>query len=165
MNHTEMAHIGRPKVKIRQAEPKDLDAICECEQTCFDDPWSVAMLYQEICENPSAVYLVLTHRGRVVGYGGMYIVLDEAHITNVCVLPEYRGMGLAHDLMHALQDIAASLGANAMTLEVAVSNKRAIRLYMSCGFAIQGVRKKYYHGKEDAYIMWTTNAGEVAKSS
>lgn len=166
MNHSDITHIGRPKVKIRRAEPRDLDAICACEKACFEDPWSVAMLYQEICENPSSVYVVLTHRGRVVGYCGMYIVLDEAHVTNVCVLPDYRGMGFGHEMMRCLQDTAASLGATAMTLEVATSNRPALRLYKDCGFAIQGVRKKYYRGKEDAYIMWSSSgAGEVAKSS
>lgn len=142
------------QVTIRRAEREDLDAIYACEQACFDDPWSYPMLYEDICENRGAIYLVVLCDHKVVGYCGTHIVLDESHITNICVLPEYRGRGLAKRMMHALQDMSERRGALAMTLEVRVSNRVALHLYRKCGFTVQGIRKKYYRGREDAYVMW-----------
>jgi len=142
-------------VVIRKARLGDLDRISLCENTCFESPWSFAMLYEDIVENPNTVYLVVELDGKVIGYGGMWIVLDEAHITNVCILPEYRGRGYAKMLMKRLASEGNMRGAESMSLEVRVSNKAALKLYRSCGFKIQGLRKKYYQNNEDAYIMWT----------
>ena len=113
------------------------------------------MLYSDICDNEITVYCVIEEQGKLIGYGGMWIILDEAHITNVCVLPEKRRQGYATKLMDELAGIASGLGADNMTLEVRVSNEEALKLYEKCGFHIQGVRKKYYSNNgEDAYIMW-----------
>lgn len=143
------------KLNIRRAEREDLEKIYECETASFDSPWTYAMLYDDILENPRTVYLVVELDGQVVGYGGMWIVLDEAHITNVCVKPEHRGNGYAKLLMKALLDESEAHGARSMTLEVRVSNKPALKLYKRCGFTIQGLRRKYYQNSEDAYVMWT----------
>lgn len=146
------------RIRIRQADSLDLQQIYECERACFDDPWSFEMLYEEICVTPGTVYLVATDGWRVVGYCGMRIVLDEAHILNMCVRPEYRRCGLGKLLLESLMDAAHEHGTAAMTLEVRVSNKAALKLYTECGFQIEGLRKKYYQNKEDAYIMWTHKA-------
>lgn len=122
------------------------------------------MLYEEVCENRSAVYLVLLVNGRVVGYCGANIVLDESHVMNMCVLPDYRGKGYAKLMMRALQDASKERGADAMTLEVRTSNRAALRLYKDCGFTIQGLRKNYYNGREDAYVMWTRRPAYVPES-
>ncbi len=142
-------------IKIRRAECGDLDQIHTLENICFEVPWSFEMLYEDICTNRGTVYYVVEEEGKVVGYGGMWIILDEAHITNVCILPEKRRLGYATLLMKKLCDKAESLGADNMTLEVRVSNHDALHLYKKCGFAIHGLRKKYYsNNNEDAYIMW-----------
>lgn len=148
-----------PHITIRRATREDLDGIFACEQACFDDPWSFPMLYEDICENRTTVYLVMAagkNADRIIGYCGAHIVLDEAHITNVCVLPKYRGRGLAKAMMRALEKEVRAHGALAMTLEVGVTNKVAQRLYRECGFSVQGIRRKYYNGREDAYVMWTS---------
>lgn len=150
-----------PEVTIRHAAREDLEGIYECECACFNDPWSFPMLFEEVCENPAAIYLVMLSAGRVIGYCGTHIVLDESHITNVCVRPEYQGRGLAKKMMQALQDASEERGAGAMTLEVGVNNRRALRLYKNCGFSIQGLRKKYYNGGEDAYVMWTQRPADM----
>lgn len=150
--------MGKHQIRIREADSIDLQQINECESACFEDPWSFDMLYEEICETPGTIYLVATDGWRVVGYCGMRIVLDEAHITNMCVRPEYRGRGVGRRLLQGLKEEARHKGAHAMTLEVRVSNKAALKLYKDCGFTIEGVRKKYYQNKEDAYIMWTHRA-------
>ncbi len=143
------------KIAIRRAEFSDLENIFDCEQTCFEHPWTYAMLYEDIVENGNTVYMVMELNGRTIGYGGMWIVMDEAHITNVCVMPEHRGKGYARLLMKRLAEVSRQYGARSMTLEVRVSNKSALRLYKKCGFTIQGLRKRYYQNREDAYVMWT----------
>ncbi len=140
---------------IRKAEQSDLEKIHECETASFEQPWTFAMLYDDIIENANTVYLVVEQSGEIIGYGGMWIVLDEAHITNVCIKPAYRNQGYAKALMNELARVSRECGANSMTLEVRVSNKPALRLYKHCGFTIQGLRKRYYQNREDAYVMWT----------
>lgn len=141
-------------VTIRQAQITDLDKIYECETICFESPWSFSMLYEDIVVNTNTVYMVIEKDEQIIGYGGMWIIVDEAHITNVCVRPEFRGNGYAKQLMRSLAQKSHLYGAEAMTLEVRVSNRAALKLYKHCGFSIQGLRKKYYSNKEDAYIMW-----------
>ncbi|MEA5004232.1 MAG: ribosomal protein S18-alanine N-acetyltransferase [Christensenella sp.] len=143
-------------ISIRRAQIGDLEQIHYCENTSFEFPWSYAMLYDDIIENENTVYLVVELKGQIIGYGGMWIIFDEAHITNVCILPEYRGKGYAYSLMRELIEVAKEHDADAMSLEVRVSNKAALRLYKKCGFTIHGIRKRYYSNNgEDAYVMWT----------
>lgn len=139
---------------IRRAVLGDLDGIYSCEQVCFEDPWSFAMLYDDICETPAAVYIVCELRGQIIGYAGTHMVIDESHITNVCVRPEYRKRGYGKALMETLMEISRENGAEAITLEVRVSNRAALRLYLGLGFTIAGIRRNYYPGREDAYVMW-----------
>lgn len=114
------------------------------------------MLYDDIVDNSNTIYIVVVQNGEIIGYGGMWIIFDEAHITNVCILPEFRGNGHAYKLMRELMKLARQNGADSMSLEVRVSNKNAIKLYKKCGFSIHGIRKRYYSNNgEDAYVMWT----------
>ncbi len=92
----------------------------------------------------------------VVGYGGLWLMMDEAHITTLGVSPEYRGKGLGEYLLVGLIDVAMALGASWLTLEVRVSNTVAQNLYKKYTFKEAGVRRKYYtDNDEDAYIMWS----------
>ena len=138
-------------IVIRRARREDLEDIHYCENSSFDLPWSYAMLYDDIIENDNTVYLVVEKDGRIIGYGGMWIIFDEAHITNVCILPEYRGAGYGYRLMQELIEVSKEFGADAMSLEVRVSNKTAMKLYKKCGFSVHGIRKRYYSNNgEDA---------------
>ena len=141
-------------MQVRPARLQDLDAIYSCEQECFEDPWSFASLYDDICETPAAVYLVGEVDGEIAGYAGTHIVIDESHVTNLCIRPAYRGRGFGRTLMEALMEASRREGAEAVTLEVRVSNRPALRLYLSLGFTIAGIRRNYYNGPEDAYVMW-----------
>lgn len=132
----------------------DLDEIYACEQACFSHPWSFGMLYDDICESPAAIYLVCEVDGKIVGYGGTHLVIDESHITNLCVRPECRLRGYGRALLQAIIDESRKNGAEAITLEVRVSNRAAMRLYVDMGFTIAGIRRNYYEGREDAYVMW-----------
>lgn len=134
--------------------PEHLDQVLGIEIISFPTPWSHRAFKFEITENDYAFYIVAQVNGRVVGYAGMWTVLDEAHITNVAVHPDYRGSGFGRALMVELLGRAAVLGAVKLTLEVRVSNNVARRLYKSLGFVEMGFRRKYYSDNdEDAIIM------------
>jgi [ribosomal protein S18]-alanine N-acetyltransferase len=97
-----------------------------------------------------------TNPNPVVGYGGLWLMMDEAHITTLGVAPEYRGKHIGELLLVGLTDIALQLGASWLTLEVRVSNVVAQNLYKKYTFKQSGVRHKYYtDNNEDAYIMWS----------
>ncbi len=97
-----------------------------------------------------------TRNDPIVGFCGMWIMFDEAHITTIGVDPEYRGNGLGEYLMVMLFEEAMRRGADWVTLEVRVSNTQAQSLYRKYGFTQQGVRRRYYSDNgEDAYIMWS----------
>lgn len=100
---------------------------------------------------------------RIAGFGGMWCVYDEAHITTLGVDPTYRGRGFGEVLLLALFDEAARRGANWVTLEVRVSNRVAQRLYEKYGMSVQGTRKRYYTDDgEDAYVMWSKSLRDAA---
>lgn len=138
---------------IRRWENTDLEAILALEEAAFSQPWQRNAFAEEL-KNPLAVYLVLEQNGKIVAYGGFWLVLDEAQVTNVAVHPDCQGRGLGHKLLSALLDKAVELGAVSFTLEVRRSNKTAIRLYEQAGLHVQGVRPGYYADTgEDALLM------------
>ena len=132
---------------------QDISACEAIERACFSSPWSFAEL-SKLCENPLACYYTAAEDGEVVGYGGMYCVLDEGSINNIGVLPQYRRRGAAGALLDALIDSGCKLGLSRLTLEVRESNTAAISLYRSRGFSEVGLRKKFYSNpREDGIIM------------
>lgn len=142
-------------VIIRQATVKDVDDIYEIERLCFPDPWSKDALVFEFTENPRAFYVVAELDNQVVGYAGLWWVVDEGHITNVAVKPGFRNRKIGEGIMDVLIDFTSKEGIKHHTLEVRISNEPAINLYQKFGFQVEGVRKKYYlNNGEDALIMW-----------
>lgn len=102
-----------------------------------------------------AHYAVAISGAQVVGYAGMWIIVDEAHVTDVAVHPDFRGHGLGKSIMHEMMHRAVHSGARRMTLEVRVSNAVARGLYDQLGFKAAGLRPNYYTDThEDAVIMW-----------
>ena len=132
----------------------DLPAVLEMERVCFRSPWTENMLRGEL-KNKLAHYHVLELDGALVGYAGMWILFDEAHITNVCTLPDYRRRGYGRFLMLESMRVAVGLHATKMTLEVRETNFGAQALYKGLGFEMAGRRKRYYDDTgEDALILW-----------
>jgi len=132
----------------------DIPAVAQIEQVCFRSPWTEKMLKSEL-KNRLAHYHVLELENKVIGYAGMWILFDEAHITNVAVLPEHRRKGYGRKLMLLSMEAASLLGANKMTLEVRESNSGAQAMYDGVGFTMAGRRKRYYSDTgEDAFILW-----------
>ena len=131
-----------------------LDEVAELERICFSTPWSRNMLAEELDNALSAFLVALDDSGRVVGYAGVQVVLDEGYITNIAVRPECRRQGIAKKLLKVFLDFAQAHQLAFLTLEVRASNYDAIALYGSHGFRSMGRRKNYYeHPKEDAIIM------------
>lgn len=139
----------------------DIPAVLEIERRSFPTPWSERAFLSELTQNAYAHYVVGLVGGRVIAYGGMWLILDEAHVTNIAVHPDYRGRGLGHRLLLELERRAASHGCTRMTLEVRPSNAKAQKLYRQHGFVPRGLRPGYYTDThEDAIIMWKDKLGD-----
>ncbi|WP_130805991.1 ribosomal protein S18-alanine N-acetyltransferase [Senegalia massiliensis] len=142
-------------IVIRNMEYRDIDNILELENMSFSTPWSKESFIKEIKENKLARYIVAKGDDKIVGYGGMWLILDEAHITNIAVHPEYRGEGIGNKLLNGLVEISKEMMIKRMTLEVRKSNYPAIKLYKNNDFIEVGIRPGYYSDtNEDAIIMW-----------
>ncbi len=141
---------------VRQATTKDLDAILVIEQAQFPEPWTKGMLLDELTNHETRRYTVAVDATQVVGYLGlMYVMDDEMHINTIGTRPGFEGQGVARALLGDGWADARMRGVQRATLEVAVSNKQAQRLYQHYGFAPVGIRKNYYERtREDALVMW-----------
>ena len=137
----------------------DVDTLEQIETACFADPWNEGMLASELQMKDSR-YVLMKEDDCIVGYYSYTHIVDEAHILNVAVLPDYQGRGLGKMLMrHLLDNLPADV--RAVTLEVREGNTRAIRLYEGCGFVCAGVRRQYYMDKENALIYWLVKGDRV----
>jgi ribosomal-protein-alanine N-acetyltransferase len=139
-------------VLIRPMLPEDIEACLRIEQATYPTPWTEGIFKDELSGTDRA-YLVAEFSGGIVGYGGLLLVIPEAHVTTVTVSPDHRGGRVGTRLMLHLTTAALEAGATSLTLEVRVSNRPAQALYQRFGMAPVGVRKLYYRD-EDALIMW-----------
>jgi len=169
----EPAHFLK-KLLISPMHVSDLPQVLAIDQVSFPQPWTEQSYRFELLENRNAHFLVaylaeplsgaawldrLLGRGprrQVVGYGGLWVVADEAHINTLAVHPEWRRRNIGERLLQALLDKASALHASSATLEVRVSNLAAQRLYQKFGFVEVGRRKRYYRDGEDALLMTVT---------
>jgi len=142
---------------IRMMEQGDIVQVEGIEREAYKSPWSQFAYKEELADNDMAFYVVLCERDRedvVIGYGGFWKVLDEGHITKVTIDRRYRGKGLSKILLQGMLELEKSMGIQRSTLEVRVSNEKAIGLYKRLGFSDSGIRPKYYADGENALIMW-----------
>lgn len=140
---------------FRAMRLEDIETICRIEVESFPTPWTSGAFFNELTNNHFAHYMIMELDRAIAGYAGMWIIMDEAHITNIAVREPYRGRKLGERLLTELQKTAVLLGAKRMTLEVRVTNEIAQNLYRKMGFRPAGVRKGYYtDNNEDALIMW-----------
>ena len=150
------------KITLHPLSIKDLDEVLGIERNSFRTPWTKYAFIHEI-QFEKSVFKVLKIDGRLVGYGGFWYILDEAHISNIAIRPDYRGQGLGKILLLHLLEEAVAKGARKATLEVRRSNIIAQDMYSSFGFKIVSVRKNYYSDEhEDALIMWNENIAASA---
>lgn len=141
---------------IRRAEKRDLGDLMVIEEAQFPEPWTRSMLLEEIANSDNRRYTVAEEGGVIIGYLGlMYVLKDELHVNTIGTRPGHEGRGVATSLLDEAWADALARGVARATLEVAVSNERAIALYYRYGFAPVGVRKNYYERtREDALILW-----------
>nr|WP_187116292.1 ribosomal protein S18-alanine N-acetyltransferase [Kurthia massiliensis] len=132
----------------------DAPAVHRIEEAVFPTPWTLESFEMEMTKNTQATYVV-AEEDSIIGFCGMWVVLDESQITNVAVMPEGRGKGIGEALMRESMRIAREKGCVVMSLEVRVSNTVAQNLYRKLGFQAGGIRKGYYtDNQEDALVMW-----------
>lgn len=141
---------------IRKMSRGDIPSVAALEAEVYDQPWSPRVFFDELAMD-NREYVVLTNGDSgIVGYGGLLVIDEDAHITTLAVAPEARGRQLGKRLMVALVDEALRVGARHLTLEVRLSNSSAQGLYELFGFDPVGKRKNYYKD-EDALVMWATD--------
>ena len=144
-------------IKIVKAEKSHIAGIFKVETECFSTPWSKASFEKEIKTNKFAVYFVAIDdvTDEIAGYGGMWRVINEGHITNIAVSEKYRRQGVAIKIIDEFEKFAVENDMIGLTLEVRRGNQPAMSLYRKMGFKIEGIRPEYYSDtKEDAIIMW-----------
>ena len=148
-------------ITFAQMQFNHLEQVLQIEKLSFPTPWTKNSFDYELRSNEFAHYIVaLAGKLEVAGYAGMWVVLDEAHVTNIAVHQDYRGHGLGAPLMVQLMQRAIVLGVRRMTLEVRPTNAPARALYARLGFKDLGRRKNYYSDtNEDAIIMWKDDLG------
>ena len=142
-------------IEFRRMSKLNLDEVVEIENISFPTPWSKTAFSHEIANNDFAHYLVALDGEKVAGYAGMWVILDEGHVTTLAVHPSYRRQQIGGTLLNKLIIEALARGCEKMTLEVRPSNTVALKLYEKTGFISYGVRPGYYSDTgEDALIMW-----------
>lgn len=146
-------------VAVRPMTDDDIPAVAVLERRAFTEPWSEEAFAEEIAQ-PNRSYVVAEVGGEVVGYGGVMIVGEEAHIMTVAVDPGAVRRKVGTRLMLELVDRAVASGARHVTLEVRVSNDAALGLYRKLGFVSVGLRPGYYRD-EDALVMWAIDTDEA----
>jgi [ribosomal protein S18]-alanine N-acetyltransferase len=153
--------VHAPALRIRPMTIADLPAVQLIERASFTTPWPAHAYRQELEANRLAAYLVGTIDGEIVAYGGIWLMVDEAHVTTFAVHPRYRRRRIGERLLLALLDMAVDRHAREATLEVRLSNLSARRLYEKYGFRPVGIRPRYYSdNQEDALIMTTEPLAE-----
>ncbi|HLR69935.1 MAG TPA: ribosomal protein S18-alanine N-acetyltransferase [Pseudogracilibacillus sp.] len=141
---------------IREMLEEDIEEVMEVDIASFSTPWTREIYEQEVIHNKHAHYFViLVNNQLIVGYVGLWIVEEEAQITNIAILPTYRGNKIGEKLFGFSVQYAIQQGALRLSLEVRVSNIVAQKLYRKFGLVPGGIRKNYYPDNgEDALVMW-----------
>lgn len=143
--------MGSKVTVIRPFAPGDVDDAVRLERAHQPNPWTEGIFRDELAAD-GRIYLVAEDEA-ILGYGGVFVIDEEAHVTNLLVDASARGRGLGRRLMAELIRAAVSAGARHLTLEVRSRNTAARSLYSSMGLGPVGVRPGYY-GDDDALILW-----------
>lgn len=140
---------------IRKMLETDLEQVMNVEQHSFPTPWPEEIFRQEITQNQHAHYFVVELNEEIIGYAGTWIVADDAQITNIAILPTFRGRKVGQQLFAHVLQYAMQMGVSRLSLEVRVSNVVAQKMYRKFGLVPGGIRKNYYTDNlEDALVMW-----------
>lgn len=142
-------------ITYRKMTANDVEAVYAIELATFPTPWTLDSFHYEMRENQYAHYIVAENETEIIGFCGMWLVIDAAQITNVAVVEAARGQGIGEALMKEAIRVAQEEKMEVMSLEVRVTNTVAQNLYRKLGFQDGGIRKGYYTDNgEDALVMW-----------
>jgi len=151
------------RVVVDPMRPADVPAVHDIERLSFATPWPAHAFEQELKGNRLARYVVARAGDRVIGFAGVWLMVDEAHVTTFAVHPDWRRQGIGRQLLLSLVELSIAIGARRMTLEVRASNEAAQALYREFGFEATGRRPRYYTDDgEDALVMTTPAFGDPA---
>jgi [ribosomal protein S18]-alanine N-acetyltransferase len=143
---------------IAQMRVEDVPDVLRVESMCFTTPWPRNAFHNELTENKLAHYFVGRLNDDVVAYGGLWVILEDAHITTVAVDPGHQRRQYGEQILVRLLDEAIERGACWVTLEVRESNVAAQNLYKKYGFTVVNTRRGYYSDNdENALVMWAGN--------
>ncbi|GGA76269.1 ribosomal protein S18-alanine N-acetyltransferase [Ornithinibacillus halotolerans] len=143
------------ELTIRKMELDDIPQVMFVELASFTSPWTEKVFHQELMDNNYAHYYIMELDKKIIGYVGMWVVYEDSQITNIAILPGYRGQKLGEKLFRFAIQKAMSLGAMRLSLEVRVTNIVAQKMYRKFGLVPGGIRKNYYtDNQEDAVVMW-----------
>jgi ribosomal-protein-alanine N-acetyltransferase len=150
------------RVSVEPMRLEDVAAVHEIERLSFRTPWPAHAFEQELRGNRLARYVVARAGDLVVGFAGLWLMVDDAHVTTFSVHPDWRRQGIGRQLLLSLVDLSIAIGARRMTLEVRASNQAAQALYRSFGFDVAGQRPSYYTDDgEDALVMTTPDLADA----
>ena len=148
--------VSTAPVVIEDMTVDDIQGVLGVERASFPVPWPANAFKHELTQNKNARYVVARDGEKIVAYAGLWLMVDEAHITTFAVHPDARRQRIGERLLQRLFEIAHEMKAEWLTLEVRASNLAAQKLYEKYGFRRAGVRRRYYSdNNEDALIMWT----------
>jgi ribosomal-protein-alanine N-acetyltransferase len=149
-------------ILVRRMTMDDVEQVCAVDALCYATPWHSGAYITELT-NRHATYFTAECRGQLVGYSGMWVVLDEAQITTIAVHPEFRGRRIARLLFHMLMESGRDQGATRASLEVRERNAPAIAVYRRYGFQEAALRRNYYQDtQENGLVMWREGMRETA---
>lgn len=151
-------------IAIRDMRRSDIPAVAALEAVVYPQPWSPRVFFDELAMDSREYVVALDRSENILGYGGLLLVEEDAHITTIAVAPEARGHNIGTRLMLSLVEHALGAGARHLTLEVRITNAAAQGLYTRFGFDPVGRRKNYYKD-EDALVMWATDIDTDAYAS
>jgi ribosomal-protein-alanine N-acetyltransferase len=153
------ADADAPKhLQIDAMTPADLPAVLQIEAASFTTAWPVNAFANEIRDNKLAHYFIGRLDGHIVAYGGIWVILEDSHVTTIAVHPTFRGRRFGEEMLLKLLDEAIARGASWITLEVRESNAGAQKLYRKYGFTTVSTRRGYYSDNgENALVMWAGN--------
>jgi len=147
-------------ITVRPMRASDIETVTRIERQSFSTSWTVQAYLNEL-SNPAAIYLVAAvgdrdaGTERIIGYGGLWLIMDEAHITTIAVIPELRGRKIGDRILCRMLQSVLEKGGSRATLEVRETNLPARKLYEKYGFEYVAVRKRYYEDTgENAEILW-----------
>ncbi|HKW44257.1 MAG TPA: ribosomal protein S18-alanine N-acetyltransferase [Candidatus Eremiobacteraceae bacterium] len=154
------------ELNIEPMNVEDIPTVLNVEALCFPTPWPRNAFQNELTDNRLAHYFVGRTEVGIVAYGGLWVILEDAHITTIAVHPSHQRRGFGERLLVALLEESLERGACWVTLEVRESNQAAQNLYKKYGFTVVNTRRGYYSDNdENALVMWAGNLkGEIFRN-